>query len=127
MITKTRLAIYKDRKLDLAIPLVGTAVTIGRDNGNSVQLPDTKVSKFHAAIRPEGGQWTLEDLGSTNGTTVNGNAVTKVVLAPSDRIRIGPFDLCFETSVTGEWVPSFRIDESPMIADQTIVHNGGKK
>ncbi|MFM2197090.1 MAG: hypothetical protein RLZZ505_522 [Verrucomicrobiota bacterium] len=127
MITKTRLAIYKDRKLDLAIPLVGTVVTIGRDNGNSVQLPDKMVSKFHATIRPEGGQWTLEDVGSTNGTMVNGNVITKAVLAPGDRIRIGPFDLRLETSVTGEWVPSFRIEESSMIADQTIVQGGGSK
>jgi pSer/pThr/pTyr-binding forkhead associated (FHA) protein len=126
MITKTRLAVYKNNKLDLGFPLVETAVTIGRDNGNSVQLPDTKVSKFHATVRPEEGQWVIEDLGSTNGTRVNGNVVKIATLANGDRIGIGPFVLRFETSVDGEWVPSFMMEQSSMIAEQTIIHKDGK-
>lgn len=121
MITKTRLAVYKDKKLDLAIPVTEAAITIGRDNGNSVQLPDPKVSKFHAVLRVKDGKWMIEDLGSTNGTMVNGSGIQSAPLLNRDRISIGPFELVFESSVTGDWVPSFLMDESSRIACQTIV------
>lgn len=120
MITKIRLAVYKNKKLDLAVPVTEITTTIGRDDGNSVQLPDTKVSKFHAVIRAKDEQWTIEDLGSTNGTMVNGADIKSSQLVNGDLISIGPFELVFESSVTGEWVPSFLMDQSSKIACQTI-------
>ena len=121
MISNTRLAIYKGTQLDLAFPVTETATTIGRDDGNSIQLPDPQVSKRHAVIRTKDGVWTIEDLNSTNGIKVNGSGVQRTVLKNGDRIHIGPFDLVFESTATDEWVPSVVIDMSSKVAYQTIV------
>lgn len=75
------------------VPL-GAGVSIGRSARHAVQLPDGQVSGDHAEIRPEGGSWVLRDLGSTNGTRVNGKPVTLTLrLADGDCIEIGPFRL----------------------------------
>ena len=50
-------------------------MTIGRDGGNGIVLADPSVSGRHAAIMRVGRDWTVSDLGSTNGTLVNGRAV----------------------------------------------------
>jgi FHA domain/Domain of unknown function (DUF1707) len=46
--------------------------TIGRDSGCDMVLPDPTVSRWHAGLRREAGGWLLDDLGSTNGTLLNG-------------------------------------------------------
>jgi pSer/pThr/pTyr-binding forkhead associated (FHA) protein len=122
---KARLAIYKGAKLDLSFPLGETATTIGRDAGNAIQLPDPEVSKRHAVVRAQGDAWTLEDLDSTNGIIVNQARVKHARLKEGDRIRIGPFDLVFECSATGEWTSSLVIDLSTKVAGQTIPHDPG--
>jgi pSer/pThr/pTyr-binding forkhead associated (FHA) protein len=120
MKTNTRLAVYKGTHLDLALPIEETDTTIGRDDGNALQLPDPQVSKRHAIIRAKGGVCTIEDLDSTNGTTVNGTRVKRTTLRIGDRIGIGPFEVVFE-STSAEWVPSLVIDTGSTVARQTIV------
>lgn len=71
-------------------------VTIGRTSDNSIVLQDRGVSRKHAIIREEGGVYTLEDLGSSNGTRLNGRRITMVeVLRDGDRIGIGEAVLLF--------------------------------
>ena len=125
MKSKTRLAVYKGNKLDLALPVTEAATTIGRDDGNSLQLPDPQVSKRHAVIRAKGDVWMIEDLNSTNGIKVNGESVKRAELNNGDRIRIGPFELVFESTTDDEWVPSLVIDMSSKVAYQTIVQPPG--
>ena len=68
---------------------VGTT-TIGRSSANDIQLLNTKVSKQHAKIVEEHQQFKLYDLGSTNGTWINGKPVNKPVqLYSEDKIRFG--------------------------------------
>jgi len=50
--------------------------TIGRDGGNSISINDAEVSRYHARMTSQGGKIVLEDLGSTNGTSVNGNRIS---------------------------------------------------
>ncbi len=65
--------------------------TIGRWEGNDVVLPDREVSRRHAQIRHEAGQYVLVDLGSKNGTLVNTARVDRAtVLADGDEITIAP-------------------------------------
>ena len=62
---------------------------LGRDSGNPIQLHDTEVSRRHAEIKLEGKQFTLADLGSSNGTYVNGSRIQNHPLTSGDRVQIG--------------------------------------
>jgi len=62
---------------------------LGRGTEADVRLPDTGVSRKHADVQLAGGTVTVEDLGSTNGTLVNGRRVGRQDLADGDVIRIG--------------------------------------
>jgi hypothetical protein len=71
--------------------------TIGRSRSCDVVLDDANVSRRHAEVRPRGGAWTIADLGSTNGVTVNGARLERPhTLRPGDRIEIGTTTLTFE-------------------------------
>lgn len=63
---------------------------IGRGTSCDISIPNRFVSTHHARIAPQGGAWMLEDLGSTNGTLVNGEPLdTPHRLAPGDRVLVG--------------------------------------
>ncbi|KQS66875.1 DUF3662 and FHA domain-containing protein [Modestobacter sp. Leaf380] len=62
---------------------------IGRGTEADVRLPDTGVSRKHVDVQLEGGTAAVQDLGSTNGTLVNGRRVGRQPLADGDVIRIG--------------------------------------
>ncbi len=70
------------------VPL-GRGVTLGRDDGCDVMLPDPEASGRHARLEPGAGGALLRDLGSTNGTRVNGVPVTEHRLAAGDQVEIG--------------------------------------
>ena len=72
----------------------GTHV-IGRGQDSAFRLPDTGVSRRHFEISWDGHQATLTDLGSTNGTTVNGNPVQSCPLNDGDVVRVGHSSLVF--------------------------------
>lgn len=71
------------------------AVTIGRMPGSSIVIDDPKVSRQHAQVYLDQDQVILTDLGSTNGTFVNGRRVSRVVLQGQDDIAIGSSHLIF--------------------------------
>ena len=62
---------------------------IGRGTEADIRLPDTGVSRKHVDVVLDGGTATVEDLGSTNGTLVNGRRVSRQALSDGDVIRIG--------------------------------------
>ncbi len=64
-------------------------VTIGRGDANDISLHDERVSRLHAVIQPEGDQASVEDMGSRNGTFVNGKRIKKAMLKHGDNIKIG--------------------------------------
>ncbi|HSL98399.1 MAG TPA: FHA domain-containing protein [Candidatus Deferrimicrobiaceae bacterium] len=71
--------------------------TLGRDVNNSIVLDDEFVSLTHAALTYRGRAWYLEDLGSTNGTFVNGVRVAELSpLAFGDEIQVGQVRLRLE-------------------------------
>lgn len=74
---------------------LGVETVLGRSSESTVIIPDDFVSKQHARITRAKGRYRLEDLGSRNGTFVNGNLVKRpVVLSEGDRIKIG--DVIFQ-------------------------------
>jgi pSer/pThr/pTyr-binding forkhead associated (FHA) protein len=68
-------------------------VSIGRRPTNDIHIDNLAVSGEHAAITSTGNDYFLEDLGSTNGTIVNGKAVTKHLMQHGDVIALGKYQL----------------------------------
>jgi pSer/pThr/pTyr-binding forkhead associated (FHA) protein len=66
-----------------------TPVTIGREEGNVLRLNDERVSRFHAKVQYDNGEFILTDLESTNGTRVNGTVVQIRRLRAGDRVGVG--------------------------------------
>jgi len=74
-----------------------TPVRIGREEGNTVQLNDERISRFHIKIQEDQGKLVLTDLESTNGTRVNGEDVQLRILRYGDVITLGRSVLLFGT------------------------------
>jgi pSer/pThr/pTyr-binding forkhead associated (FHA) protein len=81
------------------VPLDKERVTIGRKPHNDVQIDNLAVSGEHALVVTILNDSFLEDLGSTNGTLVNGHPVKKHILQTNDIIEIGKYKLKFVTEV----------------------------
>lgn len=82
---------------DVAFTLTGERMSIGRESGNQISIPDINASRRHAEIRQEAnGSWILSDLGSTNGTFVNGRRIKSAPLHDADMIVIGTTNLEFQ-------------------------------
>lgn len=80
-------------------PLQGAAVSIGRASDCSIPIKDRYLSRKHAEIIAAGSTWMLKDLGSANGTYLNGSRVERnEILKTGDRIRLGDTELVFEAS-----------------------------
>lgn len=77
-------------------------VTIGRAPENTIHIEDPSVSGRHAQLHLVGETFHLQDLDSTNGTRVNGEAVTSAALRVGDRILFGKVEACFECDVSDE-------------------------
>lgn len=91
--------------------LSGQVIIIGRSPQCNVFIDNPAVSHQHAKVYPEGRDYYVEDLGSLNGTFLNGNRVTHSILSSGDTIAIGKHTLHF-TKVQGEQVVTEATDAS---------------
>ncbi len=66
-----------------------TPFTVGREEGNPVQLNDERISRFHLKVQENDGKIVLTDLESTNGTKVNGESVHLTIVRAGDLIALG--------------------------------------
>ena len=78
------------------IELNGGPLTIGRAPDNGLVIHDSRVSRHHARLQARRGTLVFTDLGSTNGSRVNGSRVAEVVLGEGDRIEVGDTVLVVE-------------------------------
>lgn len=69
--------------------------TLGRNESCDYQVPSTRVSREHAAISRDGKHYRIKDLGSTNGTLVNGKKVAESLLADGDLLTFADAEFCF--------------------------------
>lgn len=76
---------------------LATPVTIGREEGNSIQLNDERVSRFHVKVQEDQDKVVLTDLESTNGTKVNGEDIQLRILRHGDLISLGRTVMLFGT------------------------------
>ena len=111
-------------------PLQGAAVSIGRASDCSIPIKDRYLSRKHAEIIAVGNSWVLKDLGSANGTYLNGARVERdEKLRPGDRIRLGDTEIVFETQErsTDRFIAVADAAASPTIAiavDDIADHTG---
>ena len=85
-----RLVVEKGRSKGKVLRLKPTGeVVLGRDQKSSLVVQDPQASRRHLRISAKLGEFVLEDLGSSNGTFVNGQRVTRAVLRPGDKVLLG--------------------------------------
>ena len=99
--SKPSLTIVKGPMAGETFDLDENTITLGRDPKSSVFLNDMTVSRHHARIDLSGissGFATVEDLGSLNGTWVDGAIVSRAVLKDGSTIQIGTFRMVFHTN-----------------------------
>jgi signal transduction histidine kinase len=90
-------------------------VALGRDNSNAIRLHDTEVSRRHAEVRPGDAQsFRIVDLGSANGTYVNGQPIDQSPLRSGDRVQLGQTVLLFNEGPTK--------DERDLTARVDVLH-----
>lgn len=65
-----------------SLPLTGSDITIGRSSDSSIVIRDDYTSTRHALLEKSGNDWMISDLGSTNGTFLNGQRVTNPIVVP---------------------------------------------
>lgn len=92
----SHLEVWKPSGREL-VPLGGDRVTLGKAASNAVALEhDETVSRLHAVLENLGHAWSLRDLGSRNGTFLNGEKITaERVLRSGDEVRVGKSRLIF--------------------------------
>ena len=86
------------------IPLTGERISIGRSSGAELSFPDDAgLSRQHFAFEAQDDEWTVQDLGSKNGTFVNNIPLkARLILKPGDRITAGHLVIVFEPSASAE-------------------------
>jgi len=95
-IAKPRLVLSLDGVVLREVTLTKDRTTIGRRSHNDVVIDNLAVSGEHAVMIAHGEETYLEDLGSTNGTTVNGQPIKKHLLQSGDTVEIGKYRLRFQ-------------------------------
>ncbi|HEX8371802.1 MAG TPA: FHA domain-containing protein [Chthoniobacterales bacterium] len=100
--------------------LTEDVTTIGRVSDNTIHIDDGSVSSHHAQITLRDGQYELEDLDSTNGTRVNDQRQSKIMLVHGMRVRFGQVDAVYMSEADGESRPLPEADEIGVkVGDQT--------
>lgn len=80
-------------------------ITIGRDPSNSVFLNDMTVCRHHAKMHLVPGANSIEDLGSLNGTWVDGAIINRAMLEDGSTIQVGTFRMIFHTTQNTSRIP----------------------
>ncbi|HSV93446.1 MAG TPA: FHA domain-containing protein, partial [Desulfobacterales bacterium] len=107
-----------------SVPVTG-AVVIGRSRSAGLHFDERTLSRLHARLEPADGEWRLTDLGSSNGSFVNGRPVKPaVVLRDGDVVRLGSFSFAFRADPPG--VPALNVtldtgaEQAPIIENVSV-------
>ena len=85
------------------IPLLKPTLIVGRRESSDIVLRFPNVSGSHCELSLTDGHWTVKDLGSSNGTKVNGTRVTEGRLSPGDKVSFGrhEYEVCYDPAANG--------------------------
>src|SRR3954449_12130021 len=92
-----RLVLLSEGFTGRTFELKGEKITVGRVSDNAFEIPESSVSSHHAEIVLQGSDVLIRDLGSTNGTFINGEQINEAVLKPGQILRFGTVELRLET------------------------------
>ena len=96
----TNLIIEDEEGATTIVPLENEAVTIGREEGNSIQLTEQNVSRYHARLYPTSNGWMIADVQSYNGIKINGVDIAEPsYVNEGDLIQIGDYRLALSAQV----------------------------
>jgi ABC transport system ATP-binding/permease protein len=97
LVSVLKLIIEDDEGRKTVVPFVRDEITIGRQEGNTIRLTERNVSRRHAKLVRASSRVSIVDLGSSNGTKVNGDKIDgQAVLGDGDLVQIGDYDLAIE-------------------------------
>jgi pSer/pThr/pTyr-binding forkhead associated (FHA) protein len=82
--------IFMNGKLASEYKLEKPSITIGRYSKSDIQIPSSRVSRYHANLHQHDGTWIIEDADSLNGLTWQGSRVSQMELNDGDRIYLDP-------------------------------------
>ena len=121
--TGPKITVKKGDDVILEYEMLKDLVTIGRRQTNDIVLDDRKVSRQHTQIKREGNVFTVEDMQSTGGTEVNGKKITSQEMFTGDVIKIGDFELHFDSGLKGEEKTVFEEeDKTTLDEDRTVFY-----
>lgn len=113
------LVVRQGTQAGMSFPILGNQVIIGREEGVDIVLQDPESSRRHSFISWQSGQFVIEDLGSTNGTFINGVQITSPqVLNLGDSIGIGQTILVFQAVGEATEVP-----QAPLPKQQPSIYS----
>jgi len=98
--------------------------TVGRVSDNAFEIPEASVSSHHAELTLKGNELHIKDLGSTNGTFINGEKVMEGVVKPGQILRLGMIEMRLETA---DPVAAAAASKKVQTLDQTRVIPQGVK
>ncbi len=102
-----------------SFPVEDKPLSIGRKADNVIVIENATVSGHHAVVQREGERFVLRDLGSTNGSRVNGHEVKEAGLKPKDLVQIGSVEFLFNSELisTEEAQAAVFANTEEMVAD----------
>jgi len=108
-----KLIIEDDEGRKTVVPFVREEITIGRQEGNTIRLTERNVSRRHARLMRQNGHVMVEDLGSSNGTRINGERISgQSAVKDGDLIQIGDYDLALQSDAQ-EGISTQRLRPGP--------------
>jgi len=99
-------------------PLAAFPLTVGREPTNTIVLKDNSVSRVHARIDLAEGKVIIEDLGSSNGTFINGAKVSSFVLNDGDTLEVGNFMFSVEKEGAADAAPAADLSTRTLSLDE---------
>ncbi len=114
-----RLVLLSEGFTGRAFELKAERTTIGRHEDNSFQIPASSVSGHHAEILLQGNDILIKDLGSTNGTYLNGTQITESVVQPGQTVRFGTIEARVELSPT-PGPPAKKVQDKTTVVPQGV-------
>lgn len=112
-----KLVVLSEGFTGLSHELKAEKVTIGRVEDNAWPIAEQSISSHHCELTPKGAEIAVKDLGSTNGTFINGEQVTEGILKPGQILRLGQVEIRFDSGAAPAKKP----------LDKTVVLSQGVK